>query len=121
MGGSASADLSVEEVAGKTAREFLKQVVGHPQSSETAARTARLIEQVLQTMKAIDAEVIPASGNRADGIPISLDDVLVEGEEGEGQDESVVARGTEEITIRLSEAYRGGDAPCPFRRHADGR
>jgi hypothetical protein len=121
MGGSAFAELPYEQVAGKTARAILKQVVVHPQSSGTAARTARLIDEVLKTMKAIDAELPKKSGSRAEGIPISLDQILIEGEEGEGQDESVVARGTEEITIRLSEAYCGGAAPWPYRRHAEGR
>ena len=121
MGGSAYADLPVEQVVGKTAREVLRSVAGHPQMSETGRRVARVVAEVLRTMKDIDAELVQASRNRADGKPISLDQVLIENEEGEGQDESVVARETEEITVRISEAYRGGDAPCPYRRHAEGR
>jgi len=62
-----------------------------------------------------------ASRNKADGKPITLDQVIiVDGEEGEEQDESVVVREIEEIKMRLSESYRGGDALCLCWRHAEG-
>ena len=119
-GGSAFAELPLEQVAGKSALEVIKRVVGHPQQSEAASRTARVIEQALRTTRAIDAELTKASRNKANGEPITLDQVIVDREESEEKDDSVVVRETDEITIRLSESYRGGDAPCRCRRRNEG-
>lgn len=119
VGGSAFAELPFDQVAGKPALEVIKQVLGHPQPSESASRTARVLAEALQTKRAIDAELTRASRNKADGKPITLDQVIVDGEEGEEQDESVVVREIEEIKMRLSESYRGGEALCLCRRHAE--
>jgi hypothetical protein len=119
VGGSAFAELPREQVVGRSALEIIKRVIGHPQLSDTASRTAKVIEEALRTKRMIDAELTRAARNKADGEPIRLDQVLVESEEGEEQDESVVVRETDEITIRLSEAYRGGDARCQCRRRTE--
>jgi hypothetical protein len=118
MGGTAFAELPLEQVAGKSALEVIKRILDHPQSSESAARTARVLEEALQTARTIDAELIRASRNKADGTPITFDQVIVDCEECEEQGESVAVQETEEINIRLSEAYRGGDVRCRCRRTA---
>jgi hypothetical protein len=118
MGGSASAEFRREEIAGKSAREVITQVLGRPQPSESATRTAKVLAEAMKTTRAIDAELIRASRDKADGKPISLDEVVVDHEEAEGQDESVVMQEIEEVTLRVSESYRGGDRQCRYSRSA---
>jgi hypothetical protein len=118
MGGSAFAEFRREEIAGKSALDVITRVLGRPQPSESATRTAKVLAEALKTTRAIDAELIRASRDKADGKPISLDQVVVDHEEAEGEDESVVMQEIEEVTLRVSESYRGGDRQCRYSRSA---
>jgi len=119
MGGSAFAEFPREEIVGQSAIELIRRVAGHPQQSESAARTARVLQEAMRTAREIDAELIRSSRNSADGEAISLDQVVVGREEGAEQDERVAVQETEEVYLRVSESYRGGGARCCRRRYAE--
>lgn len=119
MGGSAFAEFPREEIAGQSAIELIRRVAGRPQQSESAARTARILEEAIRTAREIDAELIKSSRNSADGEPIGLDQVVVAREEGAEQDERVAVEETEWVNLRVSESYRGGGARCRRRRYAE--
>jgi hypothetical protein len=110
LGGSVFGQFPRDDVAGKSASDLIHLVLGRPQPSGSAKRTAKVLEDVLRTERAIDAELSRASGGEAetDGEPIGLDQVVVKEDQGEEQRENHVTQETEEVTIRLSEAYRGG-------------
>ena len=108
LGGSVFGQFPRDEVAGKSASDLIGLVLGRPQTLGSAARTAKVLSDVLSTERAIDAELTRASRGEADGEPISLDQVVVKEEEGEEQRDSHLTQETDEVTIRLSEAYRGG-------------
>jgi hypothetical protein len=119
MGGSAFAEFPRDEIAGKSAAELIAKVISRPQPSESAARTARVLQEAMRTAREIDAELIRSSRNRADGEPIGLDQVVVAREEGVEQGEGVAVQETEEVTFRVSESYRGGGERCRCRRYAE--
>ena len=108
LGGSVLGQFPREEVAGKSASDLINLVLSRPQRPGSAARTAKVLEDVLRTERAIDAELTRAAGGEADGEPISLDQIVVKEDEDEEQRDSSVTQELEEVTIRLSEAYRGG-------------
>jgi hypothetical protein len=108
LGGSVFGQFPRHRVAGMSARELIQLVIDGPQPPGSAARTAKVLADVLRTQRMIDAELTRAAGGQADGDPISLDQVVVKEEDVEEQRESPVIQDTEEVTIRLSEAYRGG-------------
>ena len=108
LGGSVFGQFPSNTVAGISARNLIKLVIDGPQPPGSATRTAKVLADVLRTERAIDAELTRASSGEADGEPISLDQVVVAEEDGEEQRESPVIQKSDEITIRLSEAYRGG-------------
>jgi len=110
MGGSAFGEFSRDEIAGKSVAEVIQGVVDRPQVPGSAARTAKVLADALRTTREIDAELTRASSGRAEGRPVGLDQVVIGHEDGGERDESVVIQETEEITIRLSESYRGGEA-----------
>ena len=108
LGGSVFGQFPRDTVAGISARDLINLVLDGPQPAGSATRTAKVLADVLCTERAIDAELTRASSGEADGEPISLDQVVVKEEGGEEQRESRVIQESEEVTIRLSEAYRGG-------------
>jgi hypothetical protein len=108
LGGSVFGQFPRDEVAGKSASDLVHLVLGRPQPSGSATRTAKVLEDVLRTERAIDAELTRTSSGEADGEPIGLHQVVVKEEDGEEQRDSHVTQETDEVTIRLSEAYRGG-------------
>jgi hypothetical protein len=108
LGASVFGQFPRDEIAGKSASDLINLVLGQPQPLGSATRTAKVLTDVLRTERAIDAELTRASSGEADGEPISLDQVVVKEEEGEEQRESHVTQESDEVTIRLSEAYRGG-------------
>jgi hypothetical protein len=110
-----------DEIAGFSARDLVNLVIEGPHAPGAATRTAKVLADVLQTERVIDAELFRAAASatgatgatgaagETDGAPISLDDVVVrEGEKGEGEEQHENSVKSEEITIRLSESYRGG-------------
>jgi hypothetical protein len=108
VGGSIEGLFPRQEVAGKSARDVIGLVVSSPQPSSSAERTRKVLEDVFKTQQAIDAELTRAASGEEDGEPISLHQVVVKEEDGEEQSESRVTQESEELTIRLSEPYRGG-------------
>jgi hypothetical protein len=108
LGGSVFGQFPRDEVAGKSASDLINLVLGRPQPPGSATRTAKVLEDVLRTERAIDAELTRASSGEADGEPIGLDQVVVKEDDGEEQRENQVTQESDEFTIRLSEAYRGG-------------
>jgi hypothetical protein len=108
-----------EEIAGLSARDLIDRVISGPQEPGSAARTAKVLADVLATQRSIDAELTRASSGDADGEPISLDQVIVTEEGGEEQRESPVVQESDQITIRLSESYVGGGKRWQVDRRVD--
>lgn len=110
MGGSVSGVFSRDELAGKPAGEVIQRVLDHPQALGTAARTAKVLRDAIQTGRAIDLELTRNESRRSEGAPITFERILVPREEEAGQGEKGLVQETEEITMRLSESYCGGDS-----------
>jgi len=104
MGGSLSALFERDVLEGMPAIEVLRRVLDAPQPPGSESRTARVVAEALRTLREIDVELVKASGSKAEGEPIGLDQVILAREE----DENTVGRKQEEIRIRLSESYCGG-------------
>jgi len=119
LGGAATGELPRHQVAGKSARQVIQSVVELPQQSGPASRTAKVLGDAMRTMRQIDAELLNASRGKAHGEPIGLDDVVITCDDDQKQDESGVGQETEEVTIRCSESYRGGDGTWQTRRQTE--
>jgi hypothetical protein len=109
MGGSAYGELPRQQLEGKSARELIQSVVALPQRTESASRTANVVADAMQTLKQIDAELVRATDNKALGAPIDLDGVVIAREGDDARKEGVVGPECDEVTIRLSESYCGGE------------
>jgi hypothetical protein len=108
IGGSVFGRFPRDEVAGISARDLIGLVLSGPQLPGSATRTAKVLADVLLTERAIDAELTRASTGEAGGEAISLDHVVVKEDDGEQERESSGTQDLDEVTIRLSESYRGG-------------
>jgi hypothetical protein len=108
LGGSVFGQFPHDRVAGMSALDLINLVLDGPQPPGPATRTAKVLADVLRTERAIDAELTRATSGEADGEPVSLDQVVVKEEDGEEQRDNSVTQESDEVTIRLSEAYRGG-------------
>jgi hypothetical protein len=108
LGGSVFGQFPRDEIAGRSASDLIDLVLRRPQPPGSAERTRKVLADVLRAERAIDAELTRASRGEADGEPISLDQVVVKEEDAEEERENSVTQESDEVTIRLSEAYRGG-------------
>jgi hypothetical protein len=111
LGGIAEGRFSRDAVTGKSARELIRRVVECPQTPGPAARTARVLSDVLRRKGVIDAELVHSSSDGAQGQPIRLDDVVVKERNRSFEVDGPEAPDSDEFTIRISESYRGG-ASC---------
>ena len=118
-GGSVSAIFPRDELVGKPASDVIWRVLDAPQTPGRAERTAKVLRDAMRAKRAIDVEVIKAATRRSEGEPITFNQVLVPGEKDVEEGESGLVRETEEITIRLSESYCGGDTRWQPGRHSD--
>jgi len=66
---------------------------------------------VLRRKGVIDAELVPDSGEGAQGQPIRLDDVVLKERNRSFEVDGPEAPESDELTIRISETYSGG-ASC---------
>jgi hypothetical protein len=119
MGGTACGELPRQQIEGKSAREVIQSIAALPQQTESASRTANVLTDTLQTLKKIDAELIRATGDRALGEPIDLDEVVIAGEGDGAQKEGIVGPECNEVTIRLSESYEGGEGSWQIERQVE--
>jgi hypothetical protein len=119
LGGAATGEFPRHQVAGKSAREVIQSVVELPQQPGPASRTAKVLADAIRTMRQIDAELINVASGKAHGEPIGLDDVVITCDDDQKQDESTTGQECEEIKIRCSESYRGGDGTWQIRRHTE--
>jgi len=118
LGGAATGEFPRHQVAGMPARDVIQRVLEMPQQPGPASRTAKVLADALRTMRQIDAELVNASSGKAQGEPIGLDDVVITCDDDQKQEGSV-GQETEEVSIRCSESYRGGDGTWQTRRHTE--
>jgi hypothetical protein len=111
LGGIAEGRFARDVVAGKSARELIRTVVESPQAPGPAARTARVLCDVLRRKGVIDAELAHSSSDGAQGRPIRLDDVVLKERHPDFEVDGPETPESDEFTIRISESYRGG-SPC---------
>jgi len=119
MGGSVSGVFPRDELAGKPAGEVIQRVLDHPQTPGTAGRTAKVLGDAIRTGRAIDLELTRNASRRSEGEPISFDHILVPREQDAEQSEGGLVQETEEIAMRLSESYCGGDSRWQPGRYRD--
>jgi hypothetical protein len=106
IGGSCEGRFARDAIAGISTRELIGQVIELPQTAGPPARTANVLREVLRSSRDVDVEV-GTSGTVA-GEPATLDQVpLRDREDGAGR----TAVDVGDLTIRISESYRGG-LPC---------
>ena len=77
LGGVAEGRFSRDAVAGKSARELIRSVVQCDQAPGPAARTAKVLGDVMRRKGALDVELVDASSDGEQGQPIRLDDVVL--------------------------------------------
>ncbi|MBI4718248.1 MAG: hypothetical protein HY763_10615 [Planctomycetes bacterium] len=104
LGASCVARFSRSIVVGLPARDLVQMVLDTPQSTEPAARTARVLGDVVRSARAIDVEVAAGATEMAGpGRPITFDDIVLPG--APPRDAAPLP---DKLTVLVSEAYRGG-------------
>ena len=119
MGGTAYGELPRDQIEGKSARELIQSVVALPQRTDSASRTANVLADAMQTLKQIDAELIRSTGDKALGEPIDLDGVVIAREGDDAQKEGIVGPECDEVSIRLSESYCGGEGSWQIKQRIE--
>ena len=119
MGGTVSGEFPRDELVGKPASEVIQRVLDHPQRPGMAERTAKIVRDAIRTCRAIDLELTKVGSHRSEGEPITFERVLVPHEKDVEEGESNLVQKTEEINLRLSESYCGGDTRWQPGRHGD--
>jgi hypothetical protein len=115
MGGACAGRFPRHSVEGLAARDLVQQVIQRPQPAGPAARTAQVLAEVLRSRREIDAELTDGPDEATGrGQPITLDQVVVRGRSDAPQSPE-----RDDVTIRISESYRGG-LPCPTGASEDG-
>ena len=109
VGGSVSGVFPRDELVGKPAGEVLRRVVDSPQEPGAAERTAQVLKDALRTKREIDLELTKNASRRSEGQPITFERILVPREGDAEQGERGLVEETEEIKMRLSESYCGGE------------
>ena len=117
LGGVAEGRFSRDAVAGKSARELIRSVVQCEQAPGPAARTAKVLGDVIRRKRALDVELVDAPNDGAQGQPIRLDDVVLKERNQRIELDGPETPESDEFTIRISESYRGGSS-CSSKAHS---
>lgn len=97
ISGAVRARLARRTVAGLTARQLVQRVIECRQPGAPGARTARVLGDVMRGSRQLDVELARGADAPA-GEPIAFDDVLSDD----------TAADQDDLTLLVSEAYRGG-------------
>jgi hypothetical protein len=107
LGAEVGGRFVLDEISGLSARALILRVCARPQPPGPSARTAAVLSEVLRTSREIDAELTRASNRASEGQPISLDDVVFDGDQG-GRNGVLGEVESDEVCVRISEAFTGG-------------
>ena len=107
IGAACYGRLQRESISGLSTRELIARVAEHPQAAGPASRTATVLMEVLRSGRPVDVELVHSASANAEGEPIGLDDPV---SLREAADVGGSGAESDELTIRISESYQGGQA-----------
>ena len=104
LGATCLGSFDRESLNGVSVRNAIRRVANSSQESTESTRTAVVLQDVLGRNRLLDVEISydPDDGTKP-GKPVGLDDPLLNG----GADHTV-EHGPKEISLLVSEPYRGG-------------
>jgi hypothetical protein len=103
LGAQCVGNFNRQSLGGLSVRNIIQRTIAVPQPNPPSKRTAVVLQDVLQGNRILDVELSHPNDEMAQGTPINLDDVLVA-----DQDDSSHSEEEQDITLRVSEPYKGG-------------